>query len=194
LEPARDEDMRSDPLPRGSGRVVLRRLELADLPRFQIYRHDPEVGRYQGWEPQPDHEATRFIEEMSDVDLFPRGAWVQLGIANRSTNELIGDAGICVSADDERAEVGFTIARDAQGVGLGTEAVRALIHFIFGHTNVTAVLAVTDERNVQARRLLLRVGMRNVEIRCAVFRGTPCIEHVWTISRADAHKALRTDR
>jgi RimJ/RimL family protein N-acetyltransferase len=131
---------------------------------------------------------------MSEVDIFPRGAWVQLGIASRSTNELIGDAGICVSADDERAEVGFTIARDAQSVGLGTEAVRALIHFIFEHTYVTAVVAVTDERNVQAHRLLLRVGMRNVEIRHAVFRGAPCIEHIWTISRADARDQSAEDR
>jgi hypothetical protein len=43
-------------------------------------------------------------------------------------------------------------------------------------------------------RLLLRVGMRNVEIRRAVFRGAPCIEHVWTISRADARDQSAEDR
>lgn len=79
--------MQADPLPRSIGRVVLRRLAPADLSRFQAYRHDPDVSRYQGWEPQPDHEATRFIQEMCQVDLFPRGAWFQLGIAVGSTNE-----------------------------------------------------------------------------------------------------------
>ncbi len=91
--------MPTDPLPRAIGRVVLRRLELADLFRFQAYRHDPDVGRYQGWEPTPDHVATRFIEEMSKAELFSRGAWFQLGVANGSTNELIGDVGVCVGVE-----------------------------------------------------------------------------------------------
>ena len=176
--------MQADPLPRVMGRVVLRRLALADLRRFQAYRHDPDVGRYQGWEPQPDHEATQFIEAMSRVDLFPRGAWFQLGIADASTNELIGDVGVCVDADARRAEVGFTIARAAQGRGLGTEAVRGLIQFIFEQTAVAEVVAVTDQRNIPAARLLERIGMRNMETLHTSFRGEPCIEHVWTISRA----------
>lgn len=172
------------PLPRALDRVVLRRLELADLRRFQAYRHDPVVGRYQGWEPQPDREATRFIEKMSRVDLFPRGAWVQLGLASRSTNELVGDVGVCVDVDERRAEIGFSLAREAQGAGLGTEAVRGLIQFIFEHTGVIEVVAVTDERNLPAGRLLERVGMQKVESLRTVFRGEPCVEHVWTISRA----------
>ena len=186
--------MQPDPLPRALGRVLLRRLALADLRRFQAYRHDPAVGRYQGWEPQPDHEATRFIEEMSQVDLFPRGAWFQLAIAIRSTNEIVGDVGVCVAADAPRAEVGFTVAGEAQGGGLGTDAVRALIAFIFEQTDVKEVVAVTDQRNIPAIRLLERVGMRNVETLHTTFRGEPCIEHVWTISRTVARNQSTSDQ
>ncbi len=177
--------MRSDPLPRTVGRVVLRRLALADLRRFQAYRHDPDVSRYQDWEPQPDHEAARFIEEMGQIDLFPRAAWFQLGIAFGSTDELVGDAGVCIRADDW-AEIGFTMAREAQGRGLGTEAVRGLIEFVFEQTDVTEIVAMTDERNIPAARLLERVGMRNVEPVHATFRGEPCVEYVWRLSRAAA--------
>lgn len=172
------------PLPRVLGRVALRRLELADLHRFQHYRHDPAVGRYQDWERQPDHEAVRFIEEMSRLDPFPRGAWIQLGIAIGSTNELVGDVGVCIDANDQRAEIGVTLARDAQGRGLATEAVRGLIQFIFEQSGVTEVVAVTDQRNLPAGRLLQRIGMRKVEELRTVFRGEPCVEHVWVISRA----------
>ena len=173
-------------LPRALGRVVLRRLALADLPRFQAYRHDPRVARYQGWEPQPDVAARRFIEEMSQVELFPCGAWCQLAIAMRSTNEIVGDAGVCVTADGRRAEVGFTIAGEAQGAGLGTEAVRGLIALVFEQTAVTEVVAVTDHRNTPAVRLVERVGMRNTETVHTLFRGEPCIERVWNIERAPA--------
>ena len=119
--------MRSDPLPQRAGRVILRRLAPADLVRFQAYRHDPEVGLYQEWEPVPDQVAIQFLEDMSKVRLFPLGVWIQLGIAEEQTNDLIGDVGVWVSADDREAEIGFTLAREAQGSGLGTEAVRQLI-------------------------------------------------------------------
>ena len=186
--------MQADPLPRVIGRVVLRRLALADLGRFQAYRHDPDVGRYQGWEPQPDHEATQFIEAMSRVDLFPRGAWLQLGIADGSTNELIGDVGVCIDADARRAEVGFSVARAAHGRGLGAEAVQGLIEFIFEQTDVAEVVAVTDQRNIPAGRLLERIGMRHIETLHTSFRGEPCVEHVWTISKAAARDQSASDR
>jgi RimJ/RimL family protein N-acetyltransferase len=183
-----------NPVPRRAGRVVLRRLEPADLRRFQAYRHDPEVGRYQGWEPQPDQDVTQFIEAMSEVELFPRGTWVQLGIARGSTNELIGDVGVCVDADGQSAEIGFSITRDAQGAGLGTEAVRGLIQIIFELTEVTTVVAMSDERNAPAGRLLLRVGMRTTESKPTVFRGEPCVEHVWKITRPDVYGQGTRDR
>lgn len=175
--------MPSDLLPRGTGRVILRRLELADLSRFQSYRHDPEVGEFQGWEPQPDDEATRFLKTMSDVDLFPLGAWVQLGIADRSTNELIGDVGICLSVDGKKAEIGFTVAPRAQGAGVGTDAVREAVGLIFDHSDVSQVVAVIDARNTRAHRVALRAGFEKIERLNAVFRGEPCIEYVWAISR-----------
>ena len=183
--------MPSDPLPRGTPRIVLRRLELADLARFQAYRRDSEVGEFQGWEPQPDDEAARFIEDMSDVGLFTRGAWVQLGIADQHTDELIGDVGICVSADGEKAEIGFTVAPCAQGSGLGTEAVREVIGLIFDHTDVSKVVAVIDARNMRAHRLALRAGFQKLESLTTVFRGEPCIEDVWVISRADITTGAR---
>ena len=123
---------------------------------------------------------------MSRLDPFPRGAWVQLGLAIGSTNELVGDVGVCIDADDRRAEIGFALARDVQRRGLGTEAVRGLIQFIFERTYVTEVVAVTDQRNLPAGRLLERVGMRQVESRRTVFRGESCVERVWAISRAAA--------
>jgi RimJ/RimL family protein N-acetyltransferase len=177
------EPTRPDPLPRGRNRIVLRRLTLADLDAFQAYRQDPRIGLYQAWEPQSDAEASRFITEMADVPLFSPGRWVQLGIADRRTDALIGDLGICVAATIETAEIGFTLSRAAQRVGYGTEAVLEAIGLIFDHAHVTQVVAVTDARNAPSLRLLERVGMRRLDTVAAVFRGDRCIEHIYAISR-----------
>ena len=173
----------SDPLPRTYGRISLRRLRLADLPTFQAYRQDANVGRYQNWEPVCDRDAAQFITDMSSVALFPQGQWIQLGIADRRSNRLIGDLGICVASDRESAEIGFTLASAAQGQGFGTDAVKAAIQLTFDHATVAQILAVTDARNVPAQRLLERVGMRRVKTVAAMFRGQPCVEHVYSISR-----------
>ena len=187
--------MRSDPLPQRAGRVILRRLTPADLVRFQAYRHDLEVGLYQEWEPVPDQAAIQFLEEMSNVRLFPLGVWIQLGIAEEQTNDLIGDVGVWVSADVREAEIGFTLAREAQGSGLGTEAVRQLIDLIFNETDVGRIVARVDERNTRAHRLLMRTSFRKASATHGLFRGEPCIEQVWEIFRTPAvHRVLRIER
>ena len=174
-----------DPLPVACGRVSLRRLVRADLPTFQAYRQDANVGRYQGWDPLSDHDAAQFIAKMSGVALFPHGEWIQLAIADCRTDGLIGDLGICVARDGQSAEIGFTLASAAQGVGFGAEAVKAAIRLIFEHAPVARILAVTDARNLPAQRLLERVSMRRINTLAAVFKGQPCVEHVYAITRGD---------
>ena len=171
------EPARTDPLPRLTERIVLRRLALTDLPSFQVYRRDSRVGLYQAWEPQSDVDASRFVTEMSRVPLFPRGQWVQLAIADRVTDVLIGDVGICVAADLETAEIGFTLSVPAQGRGLGAEAVRSAIDLVFDHAPVAQIVAITDARNQASIRLLERIGMRRVATTQGIFRGSPCTEY-----------------
>lgn len=178
-----------DPLPRAGDRVVLRRLRRDDLRAFQAYRHDPEVGRYQGWSPQPDAEAAAFLGEMAGVAIFPAGDWAQLAIADRATGALIGDVGVCVAADGGSAEIGFTLARASQGRGLAAEAVGAAIRLVFDRTEVARVVAVTDARNGAAIRLLERLGMRRVASAPATFRGEPCVEHTYVAPRPEADEA-----
>jgi len=175
--------MTHDPLPRAGARITLRRLGVADLSAFQAYRGDETVALYQGWSARNDQEALAFIEEMSAAELFSRGAWVQLAVADRETNGLIGDIGICVAADGMSAELGFTIDPGSQGKGLGTEALQEAVALLFEHSPVAQVVCITDARNSASVRLLERAGMRRVATAEVVFRGQPCIEHTYAVLR-----------
>lgn len=175
----------ADPLPRPGNGFVIRRLTVADLPEFQAYRHDPELGRYQGWSAMSDEEATAFLGEMNIAPLFHPGHWTQIGIADPSTGRLLGDIGVFLDQDSRYAEVGFTLARHAQGRGVATAAVRAAIDLIFAATRVDRVFGITDARNSASFRLLERVGMRRTETTNAVFRGEPCVEYVYAVPRSD---------
>ena len=59
---------------------------------------------------------------------------------------------------------------------------KAAIRLIFD-IPVTPILAVTDARNLPAQRLLERVNMRRINTVAADFRGQPCVEHVYAITR-----------
>ena len=169
--------MSADALPHETPSLRLRRLREADLPHFQAYRSDAELGRYQGWLPMDDSAALAFLQAMAGSAFCPPGAWCQLGIAERGNDGLIGDIGIHLQADGSAAEIGFTLARQAQGRGLALEAVQAAIDLVFAHTAAARVVGVTDARNSASVRLLERAGMRRFTTLDAVFRGQACVEH-----------------
>lgn len=186
------EAPRVDILPRLGSRFMLRRLAADDVAAFQAYRHDPELARYQGWSPMSDEEARAFLVAMTGAALLDPGSWTQIGIAEPASRRLIGDIGVCLAPDGRCAEIGFTLARHAQGRGVATEAVRAAIGLIFDSSGtVDRVIAVTDARNHASVRLLERVGMQRSQTRDAVFRGEPCVEHVYAVARGDGRPTAR---
>lgn len=166
--------------------MTLRRLSPGDLAAFQAYRHDPEVGRWQGWQPQSDALALAFLNEMATCPMFAPGTWTQLGIAHAQTGQLIGDVGIHISDDAETAEFGFSLARGAQGRGLASAAVREAVQWVFEQTPVQCVHAQTDSRNLACIRLLERLGATRLATIETEFRGEPCTEIRYELARRPA--------
>ena len=170
-------------LPREFSGGRLRRLRPADLVAFQAYRSIPELGRYQGWSPTSEAEALEFLAEMNQAPLFTPGQWVQLGIAEPESDELIGDVGLYLSSDGNTGEVGFTLHPSAQGHGVAGRAVRESLQLLFSATKVSCVLGISDERNLPSIRLLERLGFQYLQNRRVVFRGDSCSEKVYALSR-----------
>ncbi len=162
--------------------MTLRRLRPGDLDRFQAYRGDPEVGRYQGWEPMTDADARTMIAEMAAAPVPTPGDWVQIAIADAATDALIGDIGLHVSEAGQEAELGITLALDAQGRGLAEEAARALIRGLQADTAVRRLVGITDARNTPSARLLERLGMTFEAEEETVFRGAPCLERRYALA------------
>lgn len=170
-------------LPAAAERVTLRRLRGDDLRRFQSYRLDPVVGQYQGWMPTSDDDAYAFLTQMNSAPAFSAGDWFQLGIADRQSDLLIGDVGVCVSGDGSEAEIGFTLCREWQGQGLAREAVQLAFEMVFAATQVRRIFAVTDARNTGANNFLIALGLQRMESKNAVFRNEVCIEHTYSLVR-----------
>ena len=151
-------------------------MQPGDVDAFAAYRADPELARYQGWEPMTREQAAEFVEANAAVDHLVPGEWVQLAIADAISGELLGDVGLHVDRDQSAAEVGFTLARQHQGRGHATRAVHLATDLVFAHPLVTEIRGVTDAVNLPSIAVLRRAGFVRYGQRDVIFKGQPCTE------------------
>jgi RimJ/RimL family protein N-acetyltransferase len=148
-------------------RVLVEPLDEADVAAFTAYRRSPDVARWQGWDVDYDEaDARRLVAGQPAGDLPGPGDWLQLAIRSPDRTVLHGDVGVHRLAEQPRTfELGVTLAPEAQGRGLGTEAVRCVLAYLFDATGSGAdahrVVAFCDARNAPVAALLRRVGMRH---------------------------------
>lgn len=144
-----------------SPRLILDALRAEDAPALFACRGDPEVARYQGWQPASFDEAADFIARHAAVAFGQADAWCQLAIRRRDTAALIGDFGIHFPASkDEAVELGISLLPAQQGNGYAREAMRAVIDYLFGSLGYRRVIGSVDPRNVASAALLRALGLR----------------------------------
>ena len=125
------------------------------------YRSDPEVCRYQLFEPGSLADVEEFIGGLQSTAFDTPGTWFQFAIRIKESGVLIGDIGAHFKVDDPRqVEIGFTVAPSHQGQGFGTESVSGLFDYLLITLQKHRVIASVDPRNGPCVALLKRVGMR----------------------------------
>ncbi|HQU27772.1 MAG TPA: GNAT family protein [Nitrospirales bacterium] len=147
-------------------KILTRRLRLSQLVTSDAlamyeYRTDPEVCRYQTFEPGSLSDVEGFIGGMESIIFGTPGTWFQFAIRQQESRLLMGDLGVHFIAEDPRqVEIGFTVAPAHQGHGFATEAVSGILSYLFEIEHKHRVFASVDPRNVRSVELLKRVGMR----------------------------------
>lgn len=173
-------------LPTHEQGTCLRKFREDDAERFFHDRSDPELARYQEWSAMSRESAQELVLEMIAVDGLIAGDWVQIAIADSSSNKLLGDLRLFLDADGIAAEIGFTLCREAQGQGHAVRAVRQALLLIFATSDAQAIRAITDTRNLASVRVLKRVGFIRMVKRQVFFKGEHCFEFVYLYRRAVA--------
>ena len=151
------------PIPIETDRLILRPFLVDDIQSLAQYRSDPEVAKYQGWDlPYAEEQAAELVSEMMALTPGDPGQWYQIAIQLKKTGQLIGDCAFRrLSKDHAQAEIGFTIARPHQGQGYATEALIALLSYVFDELEVHRVYANCDPDNLPSIRLLQKMGLRH---------------------------------
>ena len=139
-------------------RLVLRPINANDKHAILAYRSDAEANKYQGWIPKTLDDVETFLGKLSAEFNMP-DTWFQLAVVEKNNNELIGDIGIHF-IDEEQVEIGYTIAKQHQSLGIATEAAKAVNEYLFGELKKHRITASIDPENIASVALLEKIGFR----------------------------------
>lgn len=143
-----------------TNRLLLRPVKNTDVKALYGYRSDKILNQYQGWIPEKMSDATEFISRQAPNWNLP-DTWFQLSIIEQSSGEMIGDIGIhFIDQEDKQVELGCTLAKENQGKGYATEALSAVINFLFVEMNKHRIIGSVDPRNLSSIAMLDRLGFR----------------------------------
>lgn len=142
-------------------RLLLRRIVPDDAEAIFRLRSDEQVTRYNIGKPYERLEQA--CELISGIQAaYDDKTELRWGITLKSGDgQLIGMCGYNYwHRIDQRASVGYDLARDFWRQGIMAEALRAAIAFGFARMDLHRVDAETDSRNVASIRLLEKLGFR----------------------------------
>ena len=131
-------------------RLLLRKITPDDAEMMYKYMSDPEVLRYEDWEPHQDMEYTRgYI------------SWITGGYESQETyrwgieldGELIGDI-------LGGGTLAYYLRKDYWSKGYATEAVKAVINYMFSEVGLDRVDARHAVKNIASGKVLMNAGMR----------------------------------
>ncbi|WP_309620444.1 GNAT family protein [Salinibacterium sp.] len=148
-------------------RLALRLMTLADHDDVFEWMSNPEVARYQLYEPRTPLQVADHIAKVAQATtLVADGDFIELGVVLPAMAEERDRVIGCIyfslkRTDDLTAEIGWSFAVAHQGKGYATEAASAVLDFAFSDLALHRVYAELDPRNTSSVRLCERLGMRH---------------------------------
>jgi RimJ/RimL family protein N-acetyltransferase len=143
-------------LPLHTERLVIRPFVAADDAAMAPIYDDPAVMRHITGGGDPRSWVAGYIR-----DQRTRG-YTFWAVVERATGELIGEAGLVPYEHGPRLELGYLLRRDRWGLGLATEAARAVLGAAFAGLGAREVMAVVDEGNDASLNVLRKLGFSEV--------------------------------
>ena len=136
-------------------RLALREPGPADAEAIFAFANDPEVARYMTWPRHVDLDDSH--DFLDDVSAGWSSGEEYCWLIEHETLGAIGTVA-CVFSE-QGAEIGYVLARDAWGQGLGLEAARAVFDAARSLDDIYRIWASCDPENRASMRILEQLGM-----------------------------------
>lgn len=145
-------------LPLVTERLHLRAHRRTDLDDLLAFHGDPETTRYLPWPVRTRQQTEEaLVPKLTQHVVSREGDWLVLAMEERSSGVVIGEVLLKREAGT-RCELGFVIRRDREGLGLASEAARAMLDLAFNVFEQTTVEAQILRGNDASARMVTRLG------------------------------------
>lgn len=143
-------------------RLLLRRVTLEDVgPMFRNWASDPEVTRYLTWPPHSSPEITKQIIQ-SWIDGYEKPDYYQWVITLKENDrEPIGTISVVEQAGS-KAEIGYCMGRAWWHQGIMSEALKAVMDYLFDRVGMELLEARHDPRNPHSGGVMKKCGMKYI--------------------------------
>ena len=143
-----------------TSRLVLRRAVLEDAkPMLRNWASDPEVTKYLTWPPHENIDVTRKVLS-SWVAEYEKDDYYQWMIVLKEIGEPIGSISVVRQRQViGEAEIGYCIGRLWWHRGIVTEALSAVIEYLFGEVGMNRIAAIHDPNNPHSGGVMRKCGM-----------------------------------
>lgn len=143
-------------------RLYLRKFQIGDAEEiYATWTNDERVAKYTSWYAHKNIEETKaYIEYMiSKTELSDYNWVIEL------SGKVIGSINVCYSnANLEIAGIAYVLGYGYWGNGYMTEAVKAVIGFLFNEVNYRKIIAGCDSENIGSSKVMEKVGMKQEAI------------------------------
>ncbi len=143
-----------------TARLILRRAIPEDAePMFRNWASDPEVTKYLTWPPHENIEVTQnlLVRWMGE---YEKGEYYHWMIVLKEPGEPIGSLLASTVGRAQSAHIGYCIGKTWWHQGIMSEALQAVIDYLFGEVGYHRIEAMHDPNNPNSGRVMRKCGMK----------------------------------
>ena len=142
-------------------RLILRRFTISDADAmFRNWASDEEVVKFLMWPAHNDVEVSRNV--LCDwTSSYHNKDYYQWAIVWKEIDEPIGSIAV-VNQDQltKKAHIGYCIGKQWWNMGIMSEALRAVIGYLFEEVGFSRIESRHDPRNPYSGKVMMRCGMK----------------------------------
>lgn len=141
-------------------RLILRKFEMSDAnDMFKNWASDDEVSKFLSWSTHKDIDETKqilskWISQSSNPDYYN---WI---ITSKDTHEGIGGISVeSINSKNSSCELGYNLSASYWNNGVMTEALKAVIKFLFTDIGFNRIQCKHDPMNIASGQVMIKSGM-----------------------------------
>ncbi len=142
-------------------RLILRRFKPSDAQHmYKNWATDSEVCKFLSWNPHKDLSETEHVVE-GWINSYQNFDYYNWAIELRDIGEIIGQISIMhINEKYSSCSVGYNISKSFWGKGIMTEALKAVISYLFKEIGMNRIEGRHNTLNAASGRVMQKSGMK----------------------------------